>query len=202
MIDQKLIEQASQHLARAIQDKHSTSCQDLFLITHVIDQLSLDKLQIYLSTVDENKWQNVQGTSNYRRQRISWDNDTIVEELHDAFALLTPQINDIFPACIKNFWGISIWKDSPGYTIGWHTDDPDIDTAMQVYLYTVPGNGTVFGSESDFLIVPSEHNTGYLLEQQQNNRVPHRSERPVPKDITRYSLYAVWSRFPKNSAHT
>jgi hypothetical protein len=202
MIDQNLIEKNKKNLASSVSARTTTPISSLYRIQDVLDPLILDKLDVYLRSVPADRWQTVEGQENTPRQKISWDGDTVIEELHEIFQSLTEEINLLFPDNRKNFWGISIWKDSPGYKINWHTDNPDIDAAMQVYLYTNPGSGTVFGSENDPVLMPSEHNSGYLIKQDSIDKVPHRSENLVPERTTRYSLYAVWSRIAKKDANS
>jgi len=198
MIDQNLIEKNKKKLASSVSSRTTTTISSLYQIQDVLDPEILDKLSAYLKSVSADRWQTVEGQENTPRQKISWDADTVIEELHDIFQSLTEEINLLFPDVYKNFWGISLWKDSPGYKIDWHTDNPDIDAAMQIYLYTNLGSGTVFGSENDPILIPSEHNSGYLIKQDGKDKISHRSEKSVPEGTIRYSLYAVWSRFSKH----
>jgi hypothetical protein len=200
MINLDLINKNISHVKNSIINRQSTTSSYLLILKDVLQQEILDKLKKYLDTVDNRKWQTVEGQENSPRQRISWDGDTVIEELHEIFQSLTEEINLIFPGVRKNFWGISIWKDSPGYKIDWHTDNPDIDVAMQIYIFNDPGLGTIFRLIDGDIVVPSESNTGYLVCHTGDNKIPHRTENIIPDGIVRYSLYAVWSRFPKHTA--
>lgn len=202
MIDQDLIENNKKHLASCISNRLSTPIADLYQITDVLDTAILQKLNQYVCSVSDDKWQTVEGQETLPRQKISWDFDTVIEELHEIFDSATDLINEMFPDVHKHFWGISIWKDQAGYEIDWHTDNPDIDVAMQIYLYTLPGVGTIFGSQSAPILISSEHNSGYLIRHDRIDKISHRSESVVPAGTTRYSLYAVWSRIPKHVADT
>lgn len=202
MIDLILIDKNTSHVKDCIVNRQPTTSSYLFILRNVLQEKILHKLRKYLDTVDDSKWQTVPGQERLPRRSISWDSDTVVEELHEIFQSLTPTINTLFPDIPKNFWGISIWKDQPGYEIDWHTDNPDIDVAMQIYVFNNLGSGTIFRLSDNDIVVPSASNTGYLVCHTEDNKIPHRSESIIPDGVVRYSLYAVWSRFPKHSPNT
>ncbi len=202
MIDQDLIENNKKHLASCISNRLSTPIADLYQITDVLDLAILQKLNQYVSSVSIDKWQTVEGQETLPRQKITWDFDTVIEELHEIFDSATDLINETFTDPYKHFWGVSLWKDEAGYEIGWHTDNPDIDVAMQIYLYTSSGVGTIFGSEHTPILIPSEHNSGYLIQHDRTDKISHRSESVVSAGTTRYILYAVWSRISKHLTDT
>lgn len=202
MIDQVSITVNSARILERIQQRTPTRYYGLCQIHDILDFKILSRLESYLSEVADSCWQTVSVQANKPRFKISWDADTVVEELHDIFSSTTKLINEIFPENVKYFWGISIWKDLPGYEIGWHTDNPDIDVAVQVYLFGQPGLGTVFKFESDKLLISSMHNSGYLVLNTGDQNLLHCTENVVPDGIIRYSLYAVWSRFPKAGTNT
>lgn len=198
MIDQNLIDKTLTNLVESLNNKQPTVLAGLYQLTSVLGQDIIDKLAVYLQSVNVDKWALVDGQETQQRKKISWDSDTVIEELHEVFNSVTPIINAQFPEVFVNFWGVSIWKDVEGYNFDWHTDNPDIDIAAQIYLYTTPGMGTVFGSETDYVLIPSYSNSGYLAVHSGENKIPHRTESTIPAGVTRYSLYAVWSRFPKH----
>lgn len=200
MIDQTAIDINAQQLVQKLQQKIPTKFSGLYMLKDVLDPTILSRLKTYIESVNPEQWQTVQGQESKPRSRISWDTDTVIEELHEIFNSATTTINDIFPDVYKHFWGISIWQDQEGYSMNWHTDNPDIDVALQLYLYTELGFGTIFQNNDTQTLIPSIHNTGYLALHTGDNKIPHKTENMVPPGVTRYSLYAVWSRSPKYSA--
>jgi hypothetical protein len=199
MIDQRLIDTNQIHLSKSLDTKINTNAENLFVISDALDATVLEKLWQYVSSVPDHFWQKVEKQESRPRFRISWDPDTVIEELHEIFNAVTPKINRIFSGPPKNFWGVSVWKDLPGYELGWHTDNADIDVAVQIYLYVNAGLGTVFISEEEPLLISSNHNSGYMVLHTGDNKMPHRTQNIIPEGIIRYSLYAVWSRLPKHT---
>ena len=202
MINQSLIDTGSAHLIGSIRSAKATVYDGLYTLDSIIDEQSLISLKSYIDSESDGKWKPLPRQELKVRHHISWDSCTIIEELNEMFKNATPVINELFPDVEKSFWGVAVWKDAPGYQIGWHTDNPDIDVAMQVYLYTEPGLGTVFGSESHPVLISSMHNSGYLMCNSADRGVPHKTENIVPDNTVRYSLYAVWSRLPKHVTDT
>ena len=200
MIDQDLIQSNIARLRQKLRSMTATELPNLYVLENILDEKILAKLKKYLSTVPESSWQLVHNQEKKPRTRISWDSDNVVEELHEIFNSVTDTINDLLPGKNKNFWGVSIWRDLPGYQLKWHTDNPDIDVSLQIYLYSKPGLGTVFGSEESPLLISSDHNSGYLASHTDDYRIPHRTENAVPDGVVRYSLYVIWGRLPKHPA--
>ena len=199
MIDQHCIDINSQNLQQALEKRQGTEFANLFVLRDVLRDDIIEKLRHYLSADLDLKWELVSGQEHKPRYRISWDFDTVIEELHEVFQNSTSKINEIFPGVNKNFWGISLWKDLPEYRIRWHTDNPDIDVAIQIYLYSDVGYGTEFKLDDTTVVVDSHHNSGYMVCYSGDRHVPHKTQNDVPEGMTRYSLYAIWSRFPKHA---
>ena len=199
MIDQSSIRLNSQKLQDSLEKRKVTSLSNLYVVQDILGEDMIEKLRHYLSSDLDLKWELVPGQENKPRYRISWDFDTVIEELHEVFENATPKINELFLGPDKNFWGISLWKDLPEYRIRWHTDNPDIDVAIQIYLYTDVGYGTEFKLGDNTVLVDSHHNSGYMVCYSGNRHVPHKTQNDVPPGMTRYSLYAIWSRFPKHA---
>lgn len=199
MIDQSLIEQSMLHI-RASFFRMESKSSNLWRMQDVFPPELIEKLKTYISQVPESKWSKVEYQESMPRLRITWDQDTVIEELHEICSGLTPEINQKFGRQHKHFWGVSVWQDNPGYSIDWHTDNPDIDVAIQIYLYDPSGMGTVFIVDDQECLISGEHNTGYLAHHSDLPRLLHRSQGAVPMDKLRYSIYAVWSRFPKKIA--
>lgn len=201
MIDQDLIQQITYNSQQALVDAAPSPSPYLWVLENFLPSTALDKLRQFADSPD-NEWTQVERQYALPRHRISWCSDSIIEELHDALLLLTPMLNHKFPDPVKHFWGISLWRDQPGYDLSWHTDNSDIDVAIQVYLF---GNselpGTDFEISDSIYSVPFSHNCGYLSCNSHGLGLSHRIACPVPSNAVRYSLYAVWSRFPKHIAN-
>lgn len=202
MIDQQLILQGQQQIVNAFNTRSTTPSDRLWIINNVLSDDILKKLKEYINSVDKSKWETVAGQESLPRGKISWDSDTVIEELHEIYSALTDTINQAYPAPYKHFWGISLWKDTAGYSIDWHTDNPDIDLAIQIYLYGDGTLGTTFLINSQEFNVPGDHNSGYVAYHSDQPKPLHRSQRTVPVGQVRYSLYAVWSRCAKYVANT
>lgn len=201
MIDQNTITTGRASLLDSINLRRRLD-KSLYHLTGVFDADILKKIKNYLDG-RELPWESVAGQEKFNRKKISWQSDSVIEELHEIFMAATDCINTIFPEPKKNFWGISIWEDREGYAIDWHTDNPDIDVSIQVYLFGDGTLGTEFSLINENIVIPDVSNSGYLLNQSiSESRLSHRTLRQVPPGRVRYSLYAVWSRYPKKSSNT
>jgi hypothetical protein len=194
MIDEQLIAQETLNLTTSVLSKQFTLAPGLFLLKNVFSQSALDKLKIFLDNLPEDKWEVVEGVRNKSRRKFRWESDSIVEELHTAFENITPIIDNLVVEPTVRFLGMHIWRDTAGYNIDYHTDNPVIVMSAQVYLFdlTPPACGTTFDFDGQHIEIPYIHNSGYLY----NNtiKIPHKSSKITPKDAVRYSIYAVWSR--------
>ena len=198
MIDQLLIERNIQRMTDCWHQA-KVMRQSLYLIKNVFTEAALEKLKAYVDN-PERVWTQVEMQEHLPRGKITWDADTIIEELHLMCQGLDPLISK-FSGLDLNFHGIQIWRDTEGYNILPHRDRSQIDIAMQVYLFDAPSKcGTTFEFEGDDFTnqtvnfqVPHEHNCGYINFNSRLN-VLHYSTTPVPAGVLRYSLYAHWSR--------
>jgi hypothetical protein len=197
MIRQKQINSSIESVKNAIFNCLPTPTDNLFKLTSVIDQPMLEQLRRYITTVDLSKWQGVRpGTL---RKVISWNGDTVIEELHLVFEGVTGLINQQLSDCPLNFLGLQLWKDSDSYHMGYHIDNSMIDVAIQVYLFDSPADsGTVFKIKEEEYLIPFVHNTGYVSNYVRTTCVPHKVDVHLDSaDSNRYSLYAVWSKSEK-----
>jgi len=194
MIDQQLIEQTAQSIANCL-DNRKNICNSLFTLENVLPESACEKLWHYVQTT--NKWNSIEDAFyQQNRKKITWESDTVIEELHCAFEQTTEKINQIFqPAQKQNFIGIAVWEDSEEYSIGWHTDNPLLSSALQIYLFdTCPSEcGTTFKINNVDVDLPFVHNTAYLADQNLDNKLLHKTTHPTPAGIKRYSLHASWS---------
>lgn len=196
MIDDDLISRNKAKVRACLDSRKSIISGSLFALDSVLDDDILTKIKIYLDR-DSLEWHDVETQVGLPRKKITWDSDTVIEELHEIFSSLTQSVNHIFPGKQKHFWGISLWKDSAGYYLPWHIDNPELDVAMQIYLFDQTDTGTVFKYDDSELLIESNHNTGYLVKNSPDP-IYHKTQRPVPAGIDRYSLYVIWSRLPKH----
>lgn len=202
MIDQTLITDSINHVKAALESRQPTLASNLSLLIDVLPSTMIDKIQQYISDVPAERWAILPAQENLPRRYISWDSDTVIEELHEVFLALTDEINRAHADIKKNFWGIALWKDQENYHISTHTDNPDIDTALQIYLFGNNGcPGTEFYLGDEKIMSEFGSNRGYLVSHTQH-KLPHRTPHAVPQGAVRYSLYAIWSRLPKHVADT
>jgi hypothetical protein len=194
MIDQQLIDEIASSVIHALNNKKTVS-NSLCTLENVLPESACKKLWDYIQIADN--WQLIEDKFyQNNRKKIVWDSDTIIEELHCAFEQATEKINQIFQSDQKqNFIGIAVWKDSEEYSIGWHTDNPLLSSALQIYLFdTCPSEcGTTFKINNVDIDLPFVHNTAYLADHNMDNKLLHKTTQPTPTGIKRYSLYASWS---------
>ena len=194
MIDQQLIEQTANSIIQSLNNKKSVN-NSLYILENVLPESACEKLWDYIQITD--KWQSIEdGFYQQNRKKIVWDSDTIIEELHHAFEQVTAKINDTFKSeQIQNYIGIALWEDSENYSIDWHTDNPILSSAIQIYLFdTCPEEcGTTFKIKDKDVALPFVHNTAYLADHIIENKLLHKTTKSTPLGIKRYSLYVSWS---------
>jgi hypothetical protein len=199
MIDNDLIHCSIQQAQNSINQATADRSDRLWLLKDFFTADLLAKLKIYIDSTDASQWQQGDTGANYApRKKISWHSDTVIEEIHEIGLGITKHINDRFPVSEHNFIGMTLWWDEPGYIIPWHTDHPMISSALQIYLFDqAPLDlGTVFDVHGDHVLVPYQHNTGYLS-LHGPGRLRHQTSRPVAPFENRYSVYLIWSHEAK-----
>lgn len=195
MIDSQLIQQCRKSIGHAIDLRQHTEFDTVYMIKDVLDPAMINKLKHYIDSVDPERWQTVPGQELSPRRAIVWHADTVIEELHEAFAGVTGNINELFGADTLNFIGIQLWTDSAGYDTGLHQDNETIEVSCQVYLFDRdPALGTSFVRGDQRVTVPYINNTGYVMVNNRDSKLLHGTSRPTPPGVIRYSTYAVWSR--------
>ena len=198
MIDTVLIEVTSKQAQQAFENAESTIFDYVFLVKDVITNEAVAKLKEYVKIADQSKWHKVPGQEHNNRKSITWDADTIMEELHEVFNSLTEIVNQKFAQQHVNFLGLQLWVDGHGYHTGYHTDDPIIDVSCQLYLFENDENlGTTFKKGKNLVAVPYCSKSGYIMVNNVDPELYHSSTTPTPGEVTRHSLYAVWSRTAK-----
>jgi hypothetical protein len=203
MIDQELIEQNIKHALHAFANIEPTPSCSLWKIKNIFTDSLIDKIKNYvIANNDSNLWASVQGQEQLNRKKITWHQDTVIEEVHLILEGLTSDVNAMFPGCHKNFLGISLWKDWDGYKMDWHVDNPIIDVSIQLYLFdTAPREaGTVFKIGTTDFLIPYVSNSGYLYVQNENSSLLHKPAIEITANAVRYSLYSIWSNTTKKIA--
>jgi hypothetical protein len=197
MIDQDLINRNSDTLSAALKNSQPITPQLQFL-QNAFDQSMLSKLQDYFDTnYHSDLW--ISETTPYGRPmtktpryKISWQAESVVEEIHEVCQSITPILQASNPTTPIVFDGITLWRDHGGYNLDWHTDNPAIHLTMQIYLSGSLSNpGTEFKTDSGSIVKPFVPNTGYFVDQR-NTRPTHRLAHAVPDEQIRYSLFALW----------
>ena len=160
----------------------------------------LVKLQEYFDTHYHNEMWIPETTQyglpmhNTPRYKITWDPESVIEEIYEVCHLMTPILQELDPTAPIKFDGIAIWRDHSGYDLDWHTDNPAIHLTMQIYLIgSLDNPGTEFKIDSGSIIAPFIPNTGYFIDQR-SFRPPHRVAHKVPENQIRYSLFALWKQ--------
>ncbi len=192
MIDQELIVQETLNIQSSIKSRSTTAITGLWTCCDVLSQTSIDKLKSFIDRTQPDEWQTVDRQETLNRRKIAWQSDTVVEEIHTAFEANTDLINLLFPERQKRFLGLQLWKDWSGYALAWHADNDLIDVSMQIYLFDNDEKlGTTFAENGQTVVIPYRNNSGYLAKNTKS--LLHKTSQVTPADVTRYSLYAVWS---------
>lgn len=190
MLDFDLIRKSIEYSTLKLDERVTTPCEHLFLLDGFLHPELLDKLVAFAES-NTTDWQSVLYQETYVRKSISWIPETVIEETHMVMEGLTDSINTLFNKTEK-FSGISIWKDVHPYSIKKHVDNDKVGTAIQIYLTSGPSNlCTVFEHNSSTISAEYKKNSGYTMDNMY--KVIHSMETPVPRDHTRYSLYAIWA---------
>jgi hypothetical protein len=195
MIDQNLIDENIITLTNAL--KNNTSVTDqIKIVKNAFNQSLMSKLQEYF---DENYNSNLWRPESTRRDQvgdrfnISWDPESVIEELNEVCQKITPVVSEIFSDGQKKFKGLVIWRDHPGYYFGWHQDGPDIEVSLQFYLSGSARNpGTEYNIHGNIVVLPFAPNTGYFVNHGVGEQHWHKIVCPVPEGEIRYSLFALW----------
>ena len=192
MIDQIIINTSTETARQAIVNCKPTASPMLYTVERVFDNTLTNKLKEYL-TQEQINWSINQNTSPMRRS-LAWDQDTIIEEIHEVGNNLTELIVQKFFKHPLNFLGINVWKDQSQFEMEWHSDNPIINVALQVYMFDLPTTfGTSFLIDEKETLIPHVHNTGYIAITKTQPGIVHRPTTVVAPGVTRYSIYAIWS---------
>ena len=196
MIDQKIIANTTATIKIALENADKINDQ-LSLIKDVLPESCIDKLNALLETNLD--WKKVPFQENLNRQMIDWIPESIMEELHNVGDELTDTVKKYYSIDNIKFQALQLWKDNQGYILNSHQDNPVIDIAMQLYLFSNnESEGTTFVIDNKELHLPFKPNTGYILWKKSNEeRIPHRTTSISSGE--RITLYFTWSRFGKQA---
>jgi len=192
MIDNELIKKSTDSISKSLKNKKQIhSC--LFELTDILPNGAIDKLKHYIED-SNNQWEIQESYDpdyeNLQRKKIAWHADSIIEELHDALEKQTQVASDIVGEDLS-FIGVTLWHDSKGFDLGWHTDNPILKATLQIYLFGNDAPGTVFKVNNTEHEVVFESNKGYFAKQNTSERPSHKIKHAVKGE--RYSLFAMWS---------
>lgn len=191
MIDQNIIDASTKTAKLALINCGPTDSPELFTVNNVFDAGLVDKLREYLSQNQIN-WK--KGESSPGRKALAWEGDTVVEEMNNVCNNLTELISEKFFGEPINFLGCEIWKDQGRFAMTWHSDNPIINVALQIYMFDSPSSyGTSFLINDVQTPIPHIHNTGYLVVTKSQPGIVHKPTSKIPAKTKRYSVYAVWS---------
>jgi hypothetical protein len=189
-LDFNLIEKSIDYSRKQLNQSVKTNCPYICQLNDFIYQPLLEKFLNYLHNYQN--WQDSTPHINGRKI-LNWEFDTVVEEIHICMESLTIDINQLLSTNHEKFLGLNIWKDVNPFSIPRHTDNPVIGTSLQIYLNSCESNlGTKFSYNDEDINLPYTSNSGYIT----NNdfRVEHWMNTPIPLNYQRYSLYAIWSK--------
>ena len=187
MLDTNLINKSILHTQKVISTHVCT--HGLVLLQDVLHNDLAEQLLDFAN--NNTKWEDVEYNSYIvkHRKKISWATDGIIEVAHTVFESVTPEISTLLNKELI-FMGVNLWKDTEGYSIGKHTDNPVLKATAQIYLQNSPGLGTIFECNGKEITVNHNANAGYLADN--TLEIPHWLNEEVPKDFERFSLHVVW----------
>ena len=189
MLDHELIESGTTHTLEVLNNFPNLE-NSMIVVKKFFNNEILKQLLEFCESTDE--WQDAYDTAGQvikNRKKISWKLDSILEVSHVILENITPQMSKIFNKDLK-FNGVDLWKDMPGYTISKHTDNPEFNASLQIYIKNLPYLSTVFEHNGITVTDPNPGN-GYLADNTVG--IPHWLNGIVPENYERFSLHATWS---------
>jgi hypothetical protein len=150
---------------------HIFNDADFTYIDSAVKAIGLDQ---YMSGIDN-------------RYELIWQNDSVLEELTNAFRNIEDQVCAITNLDVK-FNQVRVWRDTPGFMIPFHEDDQQATVHIQTYIHGEVG--TTWYTPTGRTTVPFVPNSGYIT--QCSERYPHGTL--MPTTIDRFSLYATFNQ--------
>ena len=155
----------------------------LWTVGHVFDDADFAYIQSAVQAIPLEQY-----TSGIdRRYELIWKNDSILEELTNAFRSIELQISQLTNLDLS-FNQVRVWKDLPGFMIPFHEDDQQATVHIQTYI--AGDVGTTWYTSMGRTTIPFCPNSGYIT--QCSERYPHGTLAPCTTD--RYSLYATFNQ--------
>jgi hypothetical protein len=176
----------------------------LFLIKNIFDDDSFKELQSEIMglMLDSENWEKVDGQELINRKVLKLNGSKFIDNINKDLkkSKLLNYINKIMDESYSSC-SFRVWWDTADYYIGWHCDNDNIDTSMQIYVTDIIHNhlGTAFAyvdnnssaynipRDFPFLTLPYIQNTGYLFKN--TNTIRHGMTMRVPDGFDRVSLY-------------
>jgi hypothetical protein len=174
----------------------------LFLIKNLFDDESFNELQLEILNVmkNEENWVKVTAQESNPRKTLKQNVSKLIDNMNRSLkkSKLLDHINKIMD---ENYTScdFKVWWDTCDYFIGWHSDNQQIETSIQLYVMDTTHYhlGTSFAYLKDigkinetnkpFLTLPYIQNSGYLFKNTKTIR--HGMTMSVPDGFDRVSLY-------------
>ncbi len=193
MLDTHLIEIGTAQAQRVLTTLGSVK-NTVKVFSQLLPDVLIKELVEYCNSVDWQDAENIQGNVIKHRKKALFKMDTVTEVVHCIFENATPIVGHLLNCKDIKFNGVVLWKDSQGYTIGPHTDNPIFKCSLQMYIQNLPMLSTVFETENDYdnnIWTDTMPGSGYIADNA--NGLTHWMNGIVPQDFNRYSLHAIWS---------
>jgi hypothetical protein len=176
----------NQHLANCLKNRQTVT-PGLCFVKDFLPQELLAELLNYINTTNDWKPYNVPSQKN----RNVIQGSELLARLYPYFDRITPQIKYIFRKPKLILEGITLWQDKYKYYISKHTDNPEIEVAIQIYLsnnsYPL---ATTFVIEGQDVQPEYQVNSGYIMDNAAS--ITHYLWPPVPQEELRHSLHIIW----------
>jgi hypothetical protein len=166
--------------------------QNLFRITNVFPQHIVD-------LVNQTDWINLdwarqEGQENWRRRRINHSAIPWIDQWHNHFRSIWPDIECELGVPIHGYTDTAFWIDEPGFTCAMHTDG-EMPGSLHL-IWHGPGTSFYWYKNPDALRyqLPPTPNAGYIMINQPNSAgyrrlLWHAMLDTVPPDSFRLTTY-------------
>jgi len=114
MIDYNLIENSVAHARGSVAEQTCLIPGILGTVQNILHPDLRAKLNHFLKFSDF-QWIPEIDQEHLPRKKINWEPESVIEELHEIMASLTPMVSAFSSSDSSlHFWGISLWKDTDG----------------------------------------------------------------------------------------
>jgi hypothetical protein len=175
-------------VSKSLQNRQNVA-DGLCFLDNFLSQEYLDKILEFAQTTD--KWEPYKVAHQQNRFIILGQEWDFLNILQQACIQITPQLKNIFKKPELYFGGITLWQDRHKYYIAKHTDNPEIEVAIQIYLSdnSIP-LPTVFVVGDQDIAANYKINAGYLIDN--SKEIVHYLWPPIPQGEIRTSLHLTW----------